>query len=526
MNSQEIATPTLASLSVRTQGFQWKDVFVGLLMNVLPFLILIWIFWQMFSQAQKGAGQAFTFSRSGIRVYDPEKDKITFNEVAGLKEAKEELQEVVEFLKTPERFLDLGARIPRGVLLIGMPGTGKTLLARAVAGEAQVPFFYISGSEFVELFVGIGASRVRDAFSLAKKSGPSILFIDEIDAVGRVRGAGIGGGHDEREQTLNQILVEMDGFEKETRVIVLAATNRPDILDPALLRPGRFDRRITMDLPNIKEREEILRIHLKHKKVGRVQLRQVSERTSGFSGADLANLCNEAAILTARRNKKEITQSELLESIEKIILGPEKKSRVSSKQEREVAAYHEAGHAVVAHYLPLSHPVQKVSIIARGRAGGYTLKAPTEEKSFHFKKEFLDELAVLLAGYAAELTMFQDTSTGASSDLEIANDLARQLITRFGMSETLGPVTAGKTHEAVFLGKDMGAEKNYSEKTAEAIDAELKKILENALALAQRVIDKKKKQFDDIAQYLLKKEVIEKAAFERLIKDPKGSFTL
>ncbi|HOD97026.1 MAG TPA: ATP-dependent zinc metalloprotease FtsH, partial [Candidatus Paceibacterota bacterium] len=397
-----------------------------------------------------------------------------FKDVADLDEAKQELMEVVEFLKNPKKFLDVGAKIPRGVLLMGPPGSGKTLLARAVAGEAGVPFFHISGAEFVELFVGVGASRVRDAFTTAKRAAPSILFIDEIDAVGRERGAGLGGGHDEREQTLNQILVEMDGFDRETNVIVMAATNRPDILDPALLRPGRFDRRIVLDLPDLIGREEILKIHCRGKMLENgVDLRRVAERTPGFSGADLANLVNEAAILAARRNKKEIGQSELLESIEKVILGPERKSRYISDKEKHIIAYHEAGHALVTYYSPDADPVQKVSIIARGQAGGYTLKMPLEDRRLQTRKQFLAELAILLGGYTAEKLYLGDISTGAANDLKEASELARKLVMQFGMSEKLGPVTFGKTEEMIFLGREISTVRNYSEETAEKIDKEV-----------------------------------------------------
>lgn len=514
------------NLEIKTQGFQWRDLIIGIIFNFLPFVIIAWIFWQFFAQAQKGAGQVFSFSKSGVKIYNPQKERATFADVAGLKEAKEELVEVVEFLKTPERFTRLGAQVPRGVLLIGPSGTGKTMLAKAVAGEANVSFFYISGSEFIELFVGVGASRVRDAFSAAKKNAPSILFIDELDAVGRMRGAGLGGGHDEREQTLNQILVEMDGFDKEIRCVVLAATNRPDVLDSALLRPGRFDRKVVIDLPDIREREAILQIHLKNKRVGKINVHQVAVRTPGFSGADLANLCNEAAIAAARQNRTEISQTQLLESIEKVLLGPERKSKVISKNEKEVAAYHEAGHAITAHYLPYASPVQKISIITRGRAGGYTLKLPIEEKSFHFRKEFFDELAVMLGGYAAELLHFADISTGASNDLQVATELARQIVTRYGMSETLGPITLGRARELVFLGKEIAVEKDYSEKTAQLIDEEVKKILDTALQRAQQTLGAKKDKLEIIAKQLIGKEVIEKKQFERLVGEPKGTLRI
>jgi len=475
----------------------------------------------MSKQAQKGVGQAFTFGKVNLKISSP-KEKISFKDVAGLEEAKQELREVVEFLKNPKKFLDLGAKIPRGVLLMGPPGSGKTLLARAVAGEANVPFFHISGAEFVELFVGVGASRVRDAFTTAKKAAPSILFIDEIDAVGRERGAGLGGGHDEREQTLNQILVEMDGFDRDTNVIVMAATNRPDILDPALLRPGRFDRRIVLELPDLREREEILKIHSRDKMLtDDINLKRMAERTPGFSGADLANLVNEAAILAARRNKKAISQSEFLESIEKVILGPERKSRIISEKEKKIVAYHEAGHALVTYYSPDADPVQKVSIIARGQAGGYTLKMPLEDRRLQTKKQFLAELAVLMGGYVAEKSYLGDISTGAANDLKTASELARKLVMRFGMSDKLGPITFGKTEELIFLGREITAEKNYSEKTAVEIDNEVADLIDNAVKQALKIIKGHKKQMEVLVNTLLEKEVIEKEEFEKLLAEAK-----
>jgi len=498
--------------------FSFGQLLLSFILNVLPVAIIIWFIWQMFKQTQKGTSQIFSFGKSGIKVYNPDDpNKVTFKDIADLEEAKQELMEVVEFLKNPDKFLKIGAKIPKGVLLVGPPGSGKTMLARSVAAEAGVPFFYISGSEFVEMFVGVGSARVRDAFSVAKKNQPSILFIDEIDAIGKVRGVGITGGHEEREQTLNQILVEMDGFEKGTRVVVIGATNRPDVLDPALLRPGRFDRKIVLDLPDVKAREEILKIHLRDKKVGKVNLKQIAELTPGFSGADLANLCNEAAILAARRNKEFIEQEDLLDSIDKVLLGPERKTKVYSKKEKEIAAYHEAGHALVAHYLPFASPVQKISIIARGKAGGYTLKTPLEERSFYFKKEFLDELASMLGGYAAEKLIYNDITTGASSDLEIATDLARQLVLKFGMSEKLGPISFSRTPREFYL------EKEYSEKTAEIIDEEVKRIIDKALERALKVLTLKKDKLEKVAKVLMKEEVIEKRRFERLVGEKKGS---
>jgi len=486
-----------------------------------PLLIIGFFFWFIFKGAQKGQMKAFTFGRSKARLINPkdEKNKVGFKDVAGLKEAKEELQEIVEFLKTPKKFIDLGAKIPKGVLLVGAPGTGKTLLARAVASEAIVPFFSVSGSEFVEMFVGVGSSRVRDLFQTAKKNAPALIFIDELDAIGRQRGSGIGGGHDEREQTLNQILVEMDGFETNTGVILISATNRPDVLDPALLRPGRFDRRITLDLPDIKDRKKILEIHSRNKPFEKdVNLREIAERTPGFSGADLANLVNEAAILTARRNKKKISQDELKECIEKVLLGPERKSNILSKKEKEITAYHESGHALVAALLPNTDPVQKISIISRGSAAGYTLKLPIEDKHLYTRSEFIDELTVLLGGYTSEKLVFNELTTGASNDLQRATELARKLVTKYGMSEKLGPRTFGGKEEMIFLGRELATEKDYSEEIAFQIDKEVSKLINNAHKIAKRLLINNRKKLNQIAQILIKKEVIERKQFEKLIK--------
>ena len=486
---------------------------------LLPFLLIGALIWFMLRQAQRGNSQALSFGMSRARMVDPndKKKQVKFTDVAGAEEAKVELQEVVEFLKHPKKFKDMGAKIPKGVLLLGSPGTGKTLMARAVAGEAGVPFFNISGSELVEMFVGVGASRVRDLFKQAAKSAPAIVFIDEIDAVGRHRGAGLGGGHDEREQTLNQILVEMDGFETDTNIIVIAATNRPDVLDPALLRPGRFDRRVTMDLPDINEREAILTMHVKNKPLEEgVRLRTLAERTPGFSGADLANLLNEAAILSARRNKKIIGIAELTESIEKVILGPERRSKVISQKEKEIIAYHEGGHALVGAYLPYADPVQKVSIISRGHAGGYTLSVPTEDRGLHSYKYFLDELAVFLGGYASEKLTFDDVTTGPSNDLERATQMARSIVTRYGMS-TLGPRTFGKKEELVFLGREMHEERNYSEKTAQEIDQAVSKLVSEAYDRAREILTDKKETLKKIADALLEKEILEKEAFDAIV---------
>ncbi len=492
-----------------------------LLLGLLPLLLFGFFFFFILRQAKAGATQAFSFTKARARLFGAEghpKEKITFKDVAGLKEAKEELKEIVDFLKNPKKYLAMGARIPRGVLLMGAAGTGKTLLARAVAGEASVPFFSIAGSEFVEMFVGVGSSRVRDLFATAKKAAPSIVFIDELDAIGRHRGAGIGGGHDEREQTLNQILVEMDGFERDTKLIVCAATNRPDVLDPALLRPGRFDRKVVLDMPDINDREEILKIHCRGKPLAlNVNLREIAERTPGFSGADVANVVNEAAILAARRNKNQIYQEEFLESIEKVLLGPERKSHILSKKEKEIAAFHEAGHALVSASLPEAESVRKISIVARGPAAGYTLKMPVEERKIKTKKEFLAEMATLLGGYCAEKLKFKEITTGAANDLKRASDLARKLVKEYGMS-ALGPVSFGEKEELVFLGKEISEQRNYSEKVAAQIDKEVAKFIKDAEQKSKKILTKNKKLLEKIAKTLIKKETIEKEEFESLIK--------
>ena len=493
----------------------WLTILIDV---VAPFLMIVGLFWFMSRQAQKGMAQTFNFGRANLKLFANPKERTTFKDVAGAKEAKEELREIVDFLKHAKRFLDLGARIPRGVLLMGAPGTGKTLLARAIAGEAGVPFFHISGSEFVELFVGVGASRVRDLFTTAKKASQAIIFIDEIDAVGRQRGTGLGGGHDEREQTLNQILVEMDGFDRETNIIVVAATNRPDVLDPALLRPGRFDRRIVIDLPDVKEREEILQLHMANKKAAPdVNVHRVAQRTPGFAGADLANLVNEAALLAARKNKKTLDQGDLFSAMEKVILGPERKSHVLTQQEREITAYHEAGHALVAAMLPHADPVHKISIISRGRAAGYTLKLPVEDQHLYTKSHFLDELASLLGGYVAEQVVFHELTTGASNDLQHATELARSLVTEYGMSEKFGPVSFSAPSSMVFLGRDLGTERDYSEKVAQDIDAEVSSFLGDARKQAERIVTDKRAALDAIAARLIEHETIEKEEFETLI---------
>jgi len=513
--------PDKVKIEVKKEG--GLLVWLGPIMLILPFLLIFLFFWMIFRQAKVGAMQAFDFTKARARLFGAEghpKEKITFKDVAGLKEAKEELKEIVDFLKNPKKYLQMGAKIPRGVLLLGPVGVGKTLLARAVAGEANVPFFSISGSEFVELFVGVGASRVRDLFATAKKNAPAILFIDELDAVGRHRGAGLGGGHDEREQTLNQILVEMDGFERDTNVIVLSATNRGDILDPALLRPGRFDRKVILDIPDISDREEILKIHCQGKPLTlNVNLREIAERTPGFSGADLANLVNEAAILAARRNKHQVYQQEFLESIEKALLGPERKSHILSKKEKEIAAFHEVGHALVSASLPGTEPIRKISIIARGLAAGYTLKMPTEERRIKTKSEFLAELATLMGGYCAEKLKFDEITTGAANDLEKASEIARKLVKEYGMS-SLGPVSFGEKEELVFLGKEISEQRNYSEEVAAKIDKEVSRFIDSAQKTAQKILAKKRKLLDKIARFLIEKETIEKEEFEKLVKGP------
>ncbi len=488
----------------------------------IPFLLIAGFIWFLMRQVQGSNNRAMSFGQSGAKLLEQSdrRKRVTFSDVAGIKEAKEELKEIVEFLRFPQKFFSLGARIPKGVLLLGPPGVGKTLVARAVAGEANVPFFHISGSEFVEMFVGVGASRVRDLFKKAKRNSPCIIFIDEIDAVGRQRGAGLGGSHDEREQTLNQILVEMDGFENETNVIVIAATNRPDVLDPALLRPGRFDRQVILDQPDINDREAILKVHVKGKPLAAdVRLRQIAERTPGFSGADLSNLINEGAILAARRNQKEVKQIDLIEAIEKVMLGPERKSHLLSKKEKEIAAWHEAGHALVATVMQHADPVHKVSIVSRGRAAGYTMKLPSEDKNLHSKSEFLADLAVSLGGYATEKLIFDELTTGASNDLRVATGLARKLVTVYGMSETLGPMTFGESHEMIFLGREISEQKNYSEKVAAKIDEEVSGFIDRAYHSATDVIKKYRKHLKVIADRLIETETIERSEFEQIVAD-------
>lgn len=524
VNGYGLDPTLLRSVSIVPQA-ESSDIWLWVLLSILPIILIGFLFWWMLRQGQQGATQALSFGKAQPKVYGGGgkiKEKVTFDDVADLQEAKEELKEVVDFLKNPQKFLNMGARIPRGVLLVGAPGTGKTLLARAVASEAGVPFFSISGSEFVEMFVGVGSARVRDLFTTAKKNAPCIVFIDELDAIGRHRGAGLGGGHDEREQTLNQILVEMDGFERETNVIVLAATNRPDILDPALLRPGRFDRRIVLDEPDVRGREEVLKIHSRGKPLANnVNLREIAERTPGFSGADLANLMNEAAILAARRNKQEITQDELRESIEKVLLGPERKSHILSEKEKKIAAYHEAGHALVSSFMPHSEPVQKISIVSRGMAAGYTLKLPSEERHLKTKSQFLADLATLMGGFVAERLIFKDVTTGASNDLKKATELARSLVMEYGMSR-LGPMTFGKRESMVFLGKEITEQRDFSEEVAEKIDKEVERFIKEAEKNAEKILKEKKDLLEKVAKALMEKETIERKEFEELIKETKA----
>jgi cell division protease FtsH len=521
LKNSGISTDKLRAVNIQNDnGSTFANLANNLWPILLPIVVISLFIYFMMRQVQGSNNRALSFGQSGVKLNDERKNRVKFSDVAGAKEAKDELKEIVEFLRFPQKFLQLGAKIPKGVLLLGAPGVGKTMLARAVAGEANVPFFHISGSEFVEMFVGVGAARVRDLFKKAKKNAPCIIFIDEIDAVGRQRGAGLGGGHDEREQTLNQILVEMDGFETDTNVIVMAATNRPDVLDPALLRPGRFDRQVILDLPDIRDRQAILEVHSKNKPMAKdVDLRRIAERTPGFSGADLANLINEAAILTARRDKKEITDSELKESIEKVLLGPERKSHILSTKEKEITAYHEGGHALIGSVLPFSDPVHKVSIISRGRAAGYTMKLPFEDKHLHTKQSFLDEIASLLGGFAAEKLIFKELTTGASNDLKVATGVARKLVMNYGMSEEIGPIVLGDQHEMVFLGREISEQRNYSEAVAKTIDEEVSKIMKEGLDRATQVLIKYKSHLETIAQRLVKEETLEQEQFFEIVKD-------
>ena len=506
-------------VKVKEKSESWFMVILGIL---TPFglLFIFFIFWfLLMGRAQGGAGgKTMSFGKSRARnITEMAKNRVTFNDVAGVDEEKEELQEIVEFLKSPKKFTDMGARIPKGVLLVGHPGTGKTLLARAVAGEAGVPFFIISGSDFVEMFVGVGASRVRDLFDQAKKNAPCIIFIDEIDAVGRQRGAGVGGGHDEREQTLNQLLVEMDGFAANEGVIVLAATNRPDILDKALLRPGRFDRQIVVSVPDVKAREDILEVHARKKILGSdVDLKTIAKNTSGFSGADLENVLNEAALLAARRNKSEINMAEIEDAMVKVTMGPEKKTRVRSEKENKLVAYHEAGHAVVSRFLPTQDAVHQISIVPRGMAGGYTMYRPTEDKSFMSKSEMLEQIVSLLGGRVAEQLILNDISTGASNDIERATKIARSMVTKYGMSDKIGAIMLGHDQEEVFLGRDISQGKGYSEETAGVIDEEVKKIIDNAYKTAENILKENIDKLHAVAGVLLEKEKIDGEEFDSI----------
>ena len=495
---------------------------------ILPFLILAGVFWFVFRQAQGSNNAAMSFGKSRARMFTGDQPTVTFEDVAGVEEAKQELYEVVEFLGEPEKFISLGARIPKGVLLVGAPGTGKTLLAKAVSGEAGVPFFSISGSEFVEMFVGVGASRVRDLFEQAKRHSPCIIFVDEIDAVGRQRGAGLGGSHDEREQTLNQMLVEMDGFDTDTNVIIVAATNRPDILDPALLRPGRFDRRVILDRPDMRGREAILKVHVKGKPLAPdLDLGVIARSTPGFVGADIENLVNEAAILAARRDKKVISQSEMQESIERVIAGPERKSRLISEEEKRIVAYHEAGHAVVMNSLPQADPVHKVSIIARGMAGGFTLALPEDDRTLMPRKKMLADMIGLMGGRAAEELVFDDITSGASNDLERVTGMARSMVTRLGMSEGLGPLVYGKKEELIFLGREISEQRDYSDAVAEQIDQEVRSLVNEAHTRARQILEKYRDRLDAVAERLLEVETITREEFESIfpIPEPKTSGT-
>ncbi len=512
---------TLPNLSLEIKEPSDLGTIISLITYILPALLVVGLIWLMMRQAQGTNNQALSFGKSRARMFTGDQPTVTFEDVAGIEEAKEDLEEIVEFLEEPEKFISLGARIPKGVLLIGAPGTGKTLLAKAVSGEAGVPFFSISGSEFVEMFVGVGASRVRDLFDQAKRHSPCIVFVDEIDAVGRQRGAGLGGSHDEREQTLNQMLVEMDGFDTDTNVIIMAATNRPDILDPALLRPGRFDRRVILDQPDMRGREAILKVHSRGKPLEEaVDLSTIAKSTPGFVGADLENLVNEAAILSARRDKKTIGQDEFEESIERVIAGPERKSRLISQEEKLIVAYHEAGHAVVSHVIPESDPVHKVSIIARGMMGGFTLALPEDDRTLISRNKLLADMAFALGGRAAEELVFNDITSGASSDLERVTKMARSMVTRLGMSDELGPMVYGQKEELVFLGREISEQRDYSESIAEKIDAEVRTLVQEAYARAKKILTEYRTALDNIAQYLVEEETIDRETFEKIFGQP------
>ncbi len=508
------------NVEVKSDDTTLRYILAGIF-SLLPFLLIGAFLFFMMRQAQGSSNQAMSFGKSRARLFGSDKKKVLFKDVAGAEEAKQELTEIVEFLKYPSKFEALGAKIPKGVLLFGPPGTGKTLMARAVAGEAGVPFFSISGSEFVEMFVGVGASRVRDLFAKAKKNAPCIIFIDEIDAVGRQRGTGMGGGHDEREQTLNQILTEMDGFEQGTNVIVMAATNRPDVLDPALLRPGRFDRRVTLDAPDVHNRKQILEVHSEGKPLDKnIDLMKIAKKTPGFSGADLANLVNEAAILAARNNQKKISQADLNISVEKVLLGPERKSHIMNPREKEITAYHEAGHAIVGHYMLNAHPVHKITIVPRGAAGGFTWSLPVEDRHLTSVQDFKDDLAMMLGGRMAEKAVYGEITTGASNDLQNATNVARRMIMDYGMSEKLPNQVFGSQRDAIFLGRELGEGKNYSDETAKIIDDEVATLIDEAVKRADETIKKHRKQLDDVAQFLIREETMEEDDFLKVVGGP------
>ncbi|MCC6301056.1 MAG: ATP-dependent zinc metalloprotease FtsH [Anaerolineales bacterium] len=518
--TQEQLSPDNVKIEMKAPSI-WEGALGSFVVYLLPLLFMVGVFWFIFRQAQGSNNAAMSFGKSRARMFSGEHPTVTFQDVAGAEESKQELAEVVEFLKEPQKFIQLGARIPKGVLLVGPPGTGKTLLAKAVSGEAGVPFFSISGSEFVEMFVGVGASRVRDLFDQAKRHSPCIVFVDEIDAVGRQRGAGLGGSHDEREQTLNQMLVEMDGFDTDTNVIIIAATNRPDILDPALLRPGRFDRRVTLDRPDMKGREAILKVHVKGKPLDpNVDLASLARGTPGFVGADIENLVNESAILAARRNKKSIGQSELEEAIERVVMGPERKSRLISDEEKRIIAYHEAGHAVVGNAIAEADPVQKVTIVGRGQAGGVTWFRPDEDRILHSRKKLLANLAYGLGGRVAEELIFDDITSGASGDIEQVTRMARMMVTRLGMSSEMGPLMYGQKEELIFLGREISEQRDYSEAIAEKIDQEVRKLVDESYKLAKKLLVKYRKELDAVANKLLEAESLSREEFEKIFPPP------